>query len=271
MGALKKIRGLIKAIRYGNVLKTIYLNLRVLPFRQAIRMPILVGKNVQLWNLHKGCIRLSYDSPKTFDIFFGFSDVINILPPKREKSMFRPSYGTVLEFRGKDVKLLSGFSIFNNGYISIGTDVLINQHCNIYCAKRITIGSHIGIGWNTQIIDSDFHLVYDINTRKIKNLFKAVTISDNVWISNGCSISKGAFIPSNSIVASGSVVNKDYSDVETVGNLFAGSPATLKKTGLVRIFNIQKEVELKHHFMKTNDDFVVMGDDFDYTKYLTRS
>lgn len=249
----------IKLVKYSNLLKTVYLNFISLPLYQAIHLPILVGRRVKLFGIRRGCIVVKDDNPKIFSIMIGVPSKYSIYAPNREHSMFRFSKKGNLIFgvneggQVKHVRLLSGCSMTINGNVKIGTDVILNQHCTIYCSKQITIGNHVGIGWNTQIMDSDLHFLYDAQTNAIKSCNKPIIISDNVWIGNSCSIQKGVVIPPQSTIASRSLVINDFSNIETFGNLFAGSPAKLIKTGLYRIFNLKQENELKDYFSKNHD------------------
>lgn len=72
-------------------------------------------------------------------------------------------------------------------------------------------------------------------------------IGQHVWIANGCTISTGAIIPPYSIIAASSLVNKDFSNISTKGNFFAGIPANLKRTGTFRVYG-SLEGELHKHF-----------------------
>ena len=237
----------------------------MLPLKQAVRLPILVGKKVQLIDLNRGKIDVVDKCPKTFSIRLGVGSKYSIYPPKREISMLRFAEGGHLNFCSEndkidDIRVLSGFSISIRGCLSIYDDVVINQHCTIYCDYSITIKNHVGIGWNTQILDSDIHFIYNTDTHSIANCFKDIIVCENVWIGNSCTIAKGAVIPKFSIVASHSLVNKDFGEIETEGNLFVGNPAILKKYGLYRVMNHTKELELKSYFRRNPNHYDIKCD-----------
>lgn len=42
---------------FRGVLKTIYWNLKILPFRQAVRFPIILGSSCALSSCKRGCIQ----------------------------------------------------------------------------------------------------------------------------------------------------------------------------------------------------------------------
>lgn len=119
----------------------------------------------------------------------------------------------------------SGYSFINarnaNAYIEIGENTRINNNfCIISNGAKIIIGKDCLFGFNTIIIDSDFHDL-DKNSRfGGKNVINAdVIIEDNVFIGNNVQILKGVTIGKNSIIGSGSVVVKNIeSDCIAAGN-----------------------------------------------------
>lgn len=255
-----------KLVKYSSLLKTLYINIRTLPICQAMHFPILIGRRVQLSGIRKGCFAIQEGNPKLFSIMIGVPSAYSVYAPNREHSMLRFSdNGTMVFGLGEgvsEIRLLSGCSITVNGCIKFGDDVILNQHCTIFCAKEISIGNHVGVGWNTQILDSDLHFLYDSHTDSIRPCSKPVIISDNVWVGNSCSISKGVFIPKYSIIASRSLVTCDFSGVKTTGNLFAGSPARFIRDGLFRIMSEKMESMLKDYFSKDEfPEYKVKGKD----------
>ena len=48
--------------RHLNLLKTVYFNFRVFPFKTAIRFPVFVYGRVCFEDLHKGCIKILGDT-----------------------------------------------------------------------------------------------------------------------------------------------------------------------------------------------------------------
>lgn len=260
---------LTKVLTSISLCKTLYLNFKTLPLSHALKLPILVGRRVSLIGLHKGCIRITGDC-RRFSVRLGVQSEWPIFPNQREWSMLRCSKGSLLDFdlsKPGTIVVYSGFSIVNNGKIRMGTGTLINQHCNFYCAKRIHLGDNCRIGWNTQVMDSDIHLTYDINNRVIFNPVGDVIVGDNVWMASNCCIMKGAVIPSFSIVATKSLINKDFSEVTTRGNFFAGTPAKLLKTGLVRLIDSKLEKSMMEQFENSDERSLRVGDDFNYFEH----
>lgn len=126
------------------------------------------------------------------------------------------------------------------GQIIIGSNSYIGQGTIIRSAEKITIGNHVLISHNCNIIDTDSHEIDHIErARGFENLFKnghskiqgnilcaPIYIEDYAWISYNVSILKGVRIGRGAIVGAGSVVTKDVDSFTVV----AGNPARVIKT-----------------------------------------
>ena len=69
---------------------------------------------------------------------------------------------------GDDITINQGavFSISKNAVVRIGDRVRFSERALLHSKESITIEDDWLIGWNTQIVDSDFH--YVINDGKLK-------------------------------------------------------------------------------------------------------
>ncbi len=215
------------------------MNFLALPFREAVKLPIAVYGSMKFRGLRKGCIKL-LNVKDTFSIKLG----VEAFTPY-PKSFMKFMGNAVLEL-GHDVVMARGFcvTINKNARMSIGSNTTVNHNAFMSCSNTIEVGNNCRIGWNCQLVDTSFHLVYDDDEKCVTNPWGAIKIGDNVWLSNNVCMQKNACIPSKSIVSSHSLVNKDFSDINTEGNFFAGIPANLKRTGLFRFINRELEKEL---------------------------
>ena len=157
---------------------------------------------------------------------------------------------------GNDIRIKRGCTlcIYNNATMQIGSDFMMNSLSRLYCKKKLVIGNHCRIGWESQVYDSNFHYMYNDKKKSIGSFSGYVEICDNVWITNRCTITKNVTIPPFSIISSGSLVSKDLSHVASKGNLFVGRPAELKATGVFRIVNEKTQSALHKEFKKTGTD-----------------
>lgn len=246
---------------------TLYLNFKVFPIKIALKLPIYVGKRVEMIGLHRGCIEFEKDITIS-------KGIVNLFVSP-STPMFSNKGWSLLRFLsdgklvlGKNIELynLSSLIITEVGVLNIGSNFLMNQRSLIYCARKVDIGRCCRIGWNCQITDNDFHLLYNDNSKTIKSPYGNVILGNNVWLANSVTVVKNCNIPAYSIVANHSMINKDFSQIKTKGNLFIGSPAILKKTGLFRLLDKKFEDEQKAYFKTHN--LLQVDEEFDYMRYL---
>lgn len=116
--------------------------------------------------------------------------------------------------------------------VSYGSEITIGDHTGlsgavVVAAKSVHIGSHVNIGVNCAIYDTDFHSL-DWKTRRAGNHDAAaapVVIDDDAWIGGNSIILKGVHIGRAAVVGAGSVVTTDIPE----GTLWAGNPARVIK------------------------------------------
>jgi acetyltransferase-like isoleucine patch superfamily enzyme len=139
---------------------------------------------------------------------------------------------------GRDLQLQNGlhynmigrqqkcyFVIGKNAAITIGDHVGLSGTA-IVAHERVSIGSHVQIGMNCVIYDTDFH---DLDFRRramipedySRVVCKPVTIGNDVFIGAHSTILKGVTIGDKAIIGAGSVVAKSV----PAGEIWAGNPA----------------------------------------------
>ncbi len=228
----------LRRLRRTSLIKTLIINFSMLPFRQAICLPILVTKYTYFYSL-SGKIILK-DKAKLGMIRFGYFGEDCITPSETK---------TLLQIEGiwelsDNVHLGNGviIRIEPNARLSIQNNVRISNKTKIICYDNITIGPNTRIAWECQIIDTTFHYMKNVVDGSISELTKPVVIGAHNWIGNRTNIMKGAWIPDFTIVASGSLCNKCY-DIPSY-SLLAGTPAKVVKTGIYRCLD-SEELEIK--------------------------
>ncbi|AZI41128.1 acyltransferase [Epilithonimonas vandammei] len=111
--------------------------------------------------------------------------------------------------------------------IKIGDNTRINGVC-IHAFNIIEIGKNCLIAANTQIIDSNGHLLSFDNPSNRKNTQdngKPIIIKDDVWIGTGCIILGDTLIEKGAVIAANSVVKGHI----PANCLYGGNPAKLIK------------------------------------------
>jgi acetyltransferase-like isoleucine patch superfamily enzyme len=207
---------------FRSIFKTIYLNFKCLPFKQAIHLPILLYKPRLL--ALSGRIRI-----ETKQISFGMIQL------GRNKVSFYQSTGITIEnkglivFKGK-ASICSGgcLSVNKTGALTIGNNFTSTAELKIACYCSITIGENVLVGWETKIFDTDFHRLTYLNGNNTK-AYGSIVIGNNVWIANDCQILKNTVIPDNCIIGTRSTLMTKY-DVPSY-SMIAGTSGKIIKTG----------------------------------------
>lgn len=209
MGRLKKVLERIN-------IKTVYFNLKYLPFKDAIKLPILISRNVFLLETN-GSIKI--DAPiKTGMIQIGFGN-IGIFDMKRSRSIWQVSGKVTFKgeaYIGHGAKI----SVNEDAHLEFGNNFRVTAESEIVTEKSIQFGNDVLVSWDCLIMDTDFHKLLD-QTGKIINPPEPIIIGNKVWIGCRNVILKGSKISDGSIIGANSFLSKDISDKS---GLYAGNP-----------------------------------------------
>lgn len=104
------------------------------------------------------------------------------------------------------------------GHLEIGPRTWIGYGCSIAARRSVRIGADCHLGPYTNILDNDFHDVYD---HHVAPESRPVSIGDNVWIGTRVIILPGVTIGDGAVIGAGAVVTRDV-PARTVA---AGNPA----------------------------------------------
>lgn len=231
-----------------NLYKTLVLNFRAFPFKQACGLPIYVFGKLKIYNIGK--IIVEGDRYKGM-IVLGRN--IDRFKASAGSAMLDNS-GTII-FRGP-IRFSVDYSIYNqqSGIIDFGELTIFGNSCKINCFKHIVLGKCLRTGGEIQIFDSGFHFLRNSITGDVKTIYGEVKIGDFCWIGNRSTVARGAVLPDRTIVASNSLVNKDFSD--QVEPLLAGMPAKVISNNLVRIVNRYDENKLVQYFSDNSNETI---------------
>ncbi len=232
-----------------NILKTLLVNFKTLPLKTAIKFPIYIYGKLDIYHL-MGNIEIQTTSIKRGMIKMGANK--EFLNPIKGRSLLILSSQSKIIFTGT-CEISSNFLI-RTGFkaeLKFGKDVFLGSQVKVVCIHKIKIGSGSRIGFESQLIDSDFHFVYDLTSKKVNPREKEINIGEFNWIGNRCTISKGCTTDKLTIVASSSTLNRDYYEPNIKYALLAGTPAKMVKSNIRRIFDITIEEQLIN-FYKEN-------------------
>ena len=202
---------------------TIWLNFKVFEFKDAIKLPVMLSRNVKIKEIHKGVFQLP-DNIRPFLIKIGIEGVDGVA--NNQKGCLVISQNSKLVFKGK-TSISRGILLRSSGKIIFGSNFYCNCNLSIICANSIEFGDDCILVWNVHIRDCDGHSIYQ-NGEKI-NKSKKVTIGNHVWIGQDVKILKGVVIPKDSVVAMNSCVTKKF-DFNNI--IIGGSPAKIIKQNI---------------------------------------
>ena len=204
--------------------KSLYVCLKLLPFRQAIKMPILVRYNVRLYSLggkvilpvqiRKAMIQIGFLYVETHDI----THIRTVLAID----------GTV-EFKGS-ASIGSGalISVKKNAHLTIGDSMISSCTGHIVCAGNIKIGNGFLMGWDALVMDTDYHSIENMTTHQISPTQNDVIIGSHVWLATRSMVLKGSMIPDGCVIGANTVVTGNF---EKENCIIAGNPARIVKEG----------------------------------------
>lgn len=247
---IRSIARFFRTILRMNILKTFYVNFHFLPFKQAIRFPIVVyGKLIIHDNIGNIKINTSNIYPNMIKIGYRWLDLWPISYVPTQLSLL----GNII-FRGPAI-ISGGVNLTSdsmNAIIDIGKYCIIGAGCMVKSLDEILIGDYTRIAGGCIIMNSNMHFIKEIESGIIKKTIGKISIGKFCWINPNSVVSKGAYIPNYSITARSSYISNDFSGFGE--NLFlVGSPAKPSSKKVQRIFSASASRKLTK-FFKENPD-----------------
>lgn len=198
--------------------RSVWFNFRYLPFSHAIKMPVFLAPNVRIKNMWRGGLRLNNIRFGSLHIGFHEADAVDTY-----------SVHTVIDIQKNgimschDVHIGHGaiICIKEKGYLNLGKNFAISGTTKIVCSYRIDVGDNVQFSWDSLVMDSDAHNVFNTDVERLPNI-APIKIGNHVWIAANTTILKGTIIGNDCVVAGNSLLNKSY---ELNNYIIAGIPA----------------------------------------------
>jgi len=211
---------------------TLYFNFHYLPFKQAIKLPILLYKPTLL--RCAGSVKINANKIKYGMIRLGHN-----------KCSIYPNTGIAFENNGGTIIFEGTCLIGRDSYISIGANATVSFGNRFECNAALKLASHykmifaddVSFGFDCFVVDTDFHQLscisssMNIKDEKIAP-YGPVLIGKGCWIGAKCTLLKNTVLPAFCVVGCSSLLNKKY-DIPQY-TLLAGIPAVCKKVGVYR-------------------------------------
>ena len=201
---------------------SIYFNFHYLPFKQALKLPIVLYKPKLI--CCKG--KIVINGPISFAMIkLGFYKV-SLYP------------NTGIRWENKGIVIFNGWAIIGHdssisigktGNINIGAGFRATCSFKLACYNKINFGENVLVGWDCTFTDTDFHTLHS-ETGKTKG-YGEIIIGKNNWIAMQTLCLKGSKTANYSVIGARSLLNTDLSK-QGENVLISGNPARIVKTGL---------------------------------------
>jgi acetyltransferase-like isoleucine patch superfamily enzyme len=235
-----------------SIWRTLWLNFRTLPLRQAIKCPLRVYGKIQL-----ACLQGRIE----------FGDEVCITKFGLNYSAYRNvSPGRISILKGGVFVINRGIRVSQGVCICIGTNARLEMCENaslgdsamVVCMKSVKIGKNSSVTWQCQLMDYNSHFI-QLADGSIPTIYKSVVIGDYCWVGNRTSIQPGTKLPNRTIVTSNSLLNKDYTSTIEKYCLIGGQPAKLLRSNVKRIYENSLANELDKHYRTTDTPYIING------------
>jgi len=225
----------IKSFFKVNWVKTIYINLKMLPFEQARHIPIVVFGQCSIQSLSG---KIIFRSPVEFGML-GLGQRYEVFLNESGKAELNIQGKLIIKNKaqfGYDYKIF----VDKSATLTLGNMSSMASQAKIICTQNITLGEFCRLGSECQIIDTNFHNLKDVKTNEVFNKSNDILLGSFNFISNRVSVLGKAVTSDYCTVASNTLLNKDYSSFgENI--ILGGIPAKLVKENIVRDWETEKE------------------------------
>lgn len=210
-----------------SILRSLWFNFKFLPFSQARKLPILLGKN--LYVSVDGGVKIQNERISFGMIRLGLNEGSLGIQTNSKSFLVIPKESVVM-FKGRAI-MSRGFTIRNgnNAIVTIGDHFFSNQNFQLFSSTQVTIGNDVLIGWDVQMRDSDGHKIFKVGDTQVLNSCAPVCIGNHVWVGANVRVLKGVNIPDDTIIAMGAMVTSSVDESNTIA---AGIPAKIIKRNI---------------------------------------
>lgn len=216
-----------------SIVSTIFFNFHYLPFKQAIKLPIVLYKP----HFRELMGKVKIDAPiKTAMIKMGLN-LVGIYP----------NNGFLWENKGGTVIFKGDFVLGNDCYLSFGKDTYVEfgddfrstAALKLISVRGITFGKKSRVGWGSLIMDTNYHPIYDISKQIYKKASGPIEIGDYNWFGTQCKVMHSVKTPERCIFGMGSIITRNC-DMRSYC-LMGGSPLRVLSENVMRDYDNDTE------------------------------
>ena len=209
-----------------NWFRTLQLNFGLLPWRQALRCPLVAYGPLRVRLGAEARVLLSPDAQSFGSVVLGSRH--ETYQAAAGKGQFTLLGRWVVNGRFR-LGVDSCLYVHRGATLTTGHEVYLARDTQIECAESVTIGHHVLAG-ELYVCDTAAHRVQH-GQEPARGLTQPIAIGDGCYLGFRTMMLRGAHIPPHSVVGSGAVCTRDYAALHPQGHLFlVGVPALVKAT-----------------------------------------
>lgn len=239
----KKIRPFKKRLSLYikvNWLATLYFNFKIFPFEIAMKLPVIFYGSIKFSDLSGS---VSIQAPIKMGMI-GIGQRFEKMT--RSRGIAEISLLGNLVFKGHaHIGLDCFIHVGKEAYCEFGHMGCLGSNVKLICTEKIIIGNWAGIGYESQLVDTNSHPMMDKENNEYFPMGAPIIIGNYNSFSNRITVLPGTITPDNCVIASNSLCNRDYSPF---GNyiLIGGVPAKLLKQNYMRDWESEKEMLIRN-------------------------
>ena len=205
-----------------NILSTLKLNFRLLPWRQACRLPIVVEGPLRLDIGPEARIVLPEDAERGTVVLGSRHETYKAAAGKTQFSI----YGSWMVGGKVRIGIDSCLYIHRGATFTTGDGVYVARDSQIECAERIMLGDGVLAG-EIYICDTAAHPV--THAGQVQPMTRPIVVGEGCYFGYRTQLLRGATIPAHCVIGSGAVCTRDYAAAHPAGHLLlVGVPAEVK-------------------------------------------
>lgn len=131
----------------------------------------------------------------------------------------------------------------NHGNVTSGSSSYNQVNIGVSTNGSVEIGDDCMFSHSVGILQSDHHLIFDLNTRERINTNKNIKIGNHVWVGRCANILGGCSIPDNCIVGAYTVTSHQFTEPNCI---IAGNPGKLMRKNIIWSKDSQSLDHLKY-------------------------
>lgn len=239
-----------------NLHGTLYLNLKLLDIKDALKFPILVYGKLDVYLGSKVCFEINVPIRRgLLEIGSMYEKIVE----KRQASNFNIHGKIILNGYFKFARACS-VSVDNGAVLELGDNSSLGSKSSLTCSSYIKFARSTRVGTMSWISDSNSHFILDMVTKKVKRHIGNVILGNYNFIGAKSFIMAGTRTPDYTIISSSSFCNKDYTMKVSPFSVLGGIPAKVVAENRLRIFDVNKELEISQYFKENpNEEFFILN------------